>query len=406
MRETSSPALTGDDINLWRNRIRQDVFANYHHKMGVALMRVGQAAAAREAFRRALDIDPAHFAAALRLMTLHEGAQEMEAMNAVATAAQAQDRDALILGLAQGAEDDLEADDPAAAAQSFVKALAAGPRILDRYAHILLRILERFPPGDVAEALIDPALVRPDMEHELLFSMGRHLLAQGRAAEAANLFIMAAGHPEAPAMTRHFAGLSLFAAGDHGCAVDWFAKVFATPDRFRGDALAFSALALLALDNVDVAIALCAEYQGDAGLPPRARAVQIFAEWRRDGRGGARMEDLLRTSGERGLLPQAHFLYGLICLEESPPKAIAEFDAAALKAGRFLHAGKGMREAGMALLALREGNMEAVRNHLAAISKADLGMTRSLLRVGGARTAHLLALWLETQGQPAAGPAC
>jgi len=406
MRETSSPALTGYDINLWRSRIRQDVFANYHHKMGVALIRVGQAAAAREAFQRALNIDPTHFAAALRLMKLHEGAQEMEAMKAVATTAQTQDPDALILGLAQGAEDELDAEDPAAAAQSFVKALAAGPRVLDRYAHILLRILQRSPPGDVVEALIDPALARSDREHELLFSMGRHLLAKGRAAEAANLFILAGGNTEAPVMTWHFAGLSLFAAGDHGRAADWFAKVLATPDRFRGDALAFGALALLALDDVDAALALFAGNQSDVSLSPRARAIQIFAEWRRDGQGGARMEHLLRTNGERGVLPQAHFLYGLICLEGSPSQAIMEFDAAALKAGQFLHVGQGMREAGLALLALREGNMEAVRTHLAAISKADLGMTRSLLRACGGLTAPLLALWPESSGQAGVGQIC
>lgn len=402
MRKTSRPALTGDDTVLWRDRIRQDVVANYHHKMGVALIRMGQAAAARGAFQRALDTDPAHFAAALRLMELYESTQEITAKNAVAAAAQAQDRHALILGLAQRAEDDLDSGNPAAAAQSFAEALAVAPRVLDRYAHILLRILERFPAGDVVEALIEPTLFQPDMEHALLFSVGRHLLAKGRAREAANLFIMAAGDPDAPVMTWHFAGLSLFAAGDYGRATDWFAKVFATPDRYGGDALAFGGLALLAVDDVDATIAHFAGYQNNAGLSPRARAVQIFAEWLRDGRDEGRMEELLRTCGERGLLPHGHFLYGLICLEKDSKQAIMEFDAAALKAGPPLHGGNGMREAGRALLALREGDMATVRNHLGAISKADLDITRSLVRAGGALTASLLALWPESPNQTGA----
>lgn len=53
---------TGTDIdfNLWRLRIRNDTFANYHFQMGKAMLATGEHEPAIGAFQRALDILPDH----------------------------------------------------------------------------------------------------------------------------------------------------------------------------------------------------------------------------------------------------------------------------------------------------------------------------------------------------------
>lgn len=64
--------MDGVDIDAWRQRIRCDTFGNYHLQMGIAIENEGNAEAALDAYRRAMDVNPDDSAAYCHaIMLLH-----------------------------------------------------------------------------------------------------------------------------------------------------------------------------------------------------------------------------------------------------------------------------------------------------------------------------------------------
>lgn len=85
----SAPAmpLTGEQIELWRRRIREDVSSNYHFEMGTALAAQGEIQPAVDQFQRALAARPDFPLAFRTLQLLLIQAQRLEEAEAVRQAA-------------------------------------------------------------------------------------------------------------------------------------------------------------------------------------------------------------------------------------------------------------------------------------------------------------------------------
>lgn len=67
--DNAPPALSTDEVEAWRRRIRAETFANYAFEMGNALLTTGETACAIDQLHRALDFLPTHTGARLSLMT-------------------------------------------------------------------------------------------------------------------------------------------------------------------------------------------------------------------------------------------------------------------------------------------------------------------------------------------------
>lgn len=75
------------DVDLWRRRIREETFAQYHYEMARAIAREENITAAVEAYRRAIDIRPDYPEAYFRLAALFEKNGQPEQARQVETAA-------------------------------------------------------------------------------------------------------------------------------------------------------------------------------------------------------------------------------------------------------------------------------------------------------------------------------
>lgn len=98
-RQTPTP----EAIEQWRNRIRTDTFAQYHHKMGFALAESGEANAAAAAFGRALDTDPDSFGSLYRLVQIHRAAGREDLAESLLGPARRRHPDPEALGMALAA---------------------------------------------------------------------------------------------------------------------------------------------------------------------------------------------------------------------------------------------------------------------------------------------------------------
>lgn len=75
------------DVNLWRHRIREETFSQYHYEMARAIAREGNMGAAVDAYRRAIGIRPDYPEAYFRLAALFEENGQSDQARAVEAAA-------------------------------------------------------------------------------------------------------------------------------------------------------------------------------------------------------------------------------------------------------------------------------------------------------------------------------
>lgn len=205
------------DADLWRKRIREDTFAGYHYEMGIAIEREGNAAAAIDAYRRAISIKRDFLGAYARLVALLRASGRADDADGVAREALAIDPHFLAHAHQRFAKDELSQRRYDAAAAELDQALAlhphmsVDPELWEIFHGIGLR--KQQTDMAAAEPYFRRALtINPDVP-EAHLALGLTLLAQCRFAEARQAFEGAAACKPDDAIIRTHLGLALQAEG-------------------------------------------------------------------------------------------------------------------------------------------------------------------------------------------------
>ncbi|WP_207459121.1 tetratricopeptide repeat protein [Azospirillum sp. SYSU D00513] len=209
---TPVPDLSPEAIERWRKSIRDDAFSNYHHKMGVALAKQKETAAAVAAFQRALAVDPSHFGSAHHLAALLRAAGQADAADTVLNNAKSLDPDAEALGHADIAEDLLEEGQSDEAAMALRTAIAGTPRAARRAVESLNFLGQvRMNEKRYAEALEAFDLAAPHMGEDAGFQIerGNALMWLNRLDEAVSAFRIAVEQRPDWWKARYYLGLGL-----------------------------------------------------------------------------------------------------------------------------------------------------------------------------------------------------
>nr|WP_137119101.1 tetratricopeptide repeat protein [Azospirillum argentinense] len=139
--------LSDHDIERWRQNIRAGTFSNYHHQMGLALIREGSLDAAEAAFQRALQIDPRRFETWHQLVALYRRKGQEAQAEASLAKARVHDPDSVAIGLATASRDVVD-DDSDQALAMLIAAASQSPRAVGHAPDAVVQVAQELIKHD------------------------------------------------------------------------------------------------------------------------------------------------------------------------------------------------------------------------------------------------------------------
>lgn len=180
--------LSAEQIERWRRMIRETTFANYHFKMGMAMVKTGEMPAAIQAFRRAVDIRPTGFQAHVLLIDALNAVGDLAAADAVAREAAALDPAFYDNGLLALADDHADEGRVEEAEATLGQLLNHAPSYRGQAAPVFGKLAEaalRTERWEMTVRFFDQALKHhPAPSPELWFMRGVAMRRLDRYAEA------------------------------------------------------------------------------------------------------------------------------------------------------------------------------------------------------------------------------
>jgi tetratricopeptide (TPR) repeat protein len=211
-------ALSSEQIEAWRHRIRSTTFANHHYEMGVALLRSGEPDHAAAAFRRALDTQADLHAAAFELEELLTKLGRTYEARTVSDAARRAEPDYRVIGACRRIAtllDEERFDEAGSALNALTGADRTHPALTLAQAILLLHANQTIEAGGLLEGLLTTPVPHADVFVNALGAVARVLSQRAQDADAVRVLdILLALTPDDEQGRLHRARLAQ-AQGDH-----------------------------------------------------------------------------------------------------------------------------------------------------------------------------------------------
>lgn len=216
-------ALTSEQIEAWRHRIRSTTFANHHYEMGVALLRSGETDHAAAAFCRALDTQADLHAAAFELEELLTKLGRTDEARTVSDAARRVEPDYRVIGACRRIAtllDEERFEEAGSALNGLTGADRTHPALMLAQAILLLHADQVVEAGGLLEGLSTNRVPHADVFVKALGAVARILNQRAQDTDAARILdILLALAPDDEQGRLHRARLAQ-AQGDHDRVLD------------------------------------------------------------------------------------------------------------------------------------------------------------------------------------------